>query len=384
LSNIANHFGSTETASTHNLSRYFTPVLGAILPITQRSTNESNFRTAAFQTIALFITASADDTLPAVDGMVQEMLARQQQLFAVHNQLVSMEDRDNWNDMQVHICVVLQAALNRAPAVVQARADDIMMNLLQLMQASKTAGVVEDAFATVGAIANATEQQFTKYMEAFAPFLIGALSATEDWQMAQAGAFVVSDIARALGSAFEPYAAGIVDRLLEILRNGSILRTVKPHTITAIGDIATAIGPAFKHYLDNTMGLLSQGATGVSGQADVVDQEFFASMREALVDAFAGILAGLRGVNGDPAPFQQYVSGIMQFIQTFYADPAHTKDFLSSSLGLIGDMGETFGGAVRDSMAQDFVQEMVREGRDKRMSKSVRNNAAYAQQVSMH
>ncbi|MGG6496909.1 UNVERIFIED_CONTAM: hypothetical protein NY603_28720, partial [Bacteroidetes bacterium 56_B9] len=88
-----------------------------------------------------------------------------------------------------HICVVLQAALNRAPAVVQARADDIMMNLLQLMQASKTAGVVEDAFATVGAIANATEQQFTKYMEAFAPFLIGALSATEDWQMAQAGAF---------------------------------------------------------------------------------------------------------------------------------------------------------------------------------------------------
>jgi hypothetical protein len=81
------------------------------------------------------------------------------------------------------------------------------------------------------------------------------------------------------------------------------------------------------------------------------------------------------------APFLQYVPGIMSFVQTFYRDDQHTMAYLSSSLGLIGDIGEAFGAQAKDAVAQEFVQEMIREGRDKRMAKSVRNNATYAQKV---
>ena len=382
LGNIASYFSDHESAqlATHNLSRYFTPVLAAILPITQRPTNEGNCRSAAFQTISIFISAAVDDTLEAVHGMVNEMLNRQEQLFAVHGQIVSMEDRDNWNDIQINICVVIQSALHRAPSVVAPHADRIMTNLLQLIQgATKTAGVIEDAFSTVGALAGAVEQGFQKYMEAFTPFLYSAFSSYEDWQMAQAGVFVISDISRALGADLAPHAERIMVQLVEVLRSPQVHRQVKPHAITAIGDVATAIGPAFAPYLETTMQILSQAGSSAAGPADQSSIEFVCAMREGIVDAFAGILAGMR--SGDASPFAPFVPGIMQFIQTCYSDADRSEDMQSSALGLIGDFGETFGAQVRDALAQDWVQNMIRESRSRQMNKTTRNNAAYAQKV---
>lgn len=56
-----------------------------------------------------------------------------------------------------------------------------MQLLLVLMSsASKTSTLLEDVFLTVGAITNAMDGQFVRYMDAFLPFLISALQNHEE------------------------------------------------------------------------------------------------------------------------------------------------------------------------------------------------------------
>jgi importin subunit beta-1 len=259
-----------------------------------RTSNDSNSRSAAYQTIATFIASSANDTLPIVEEVVNAMLSRQEGLLGLQTQLVGSDDINNWNDMQINLCIVLQSVIHKSPQLVMPFADRIMTNLLQLMTASsRHANVLEDAFATVGALAGALDAGFMKYMEAFSPFLFNALGSFEDWQVAQAAIYATSDVSRAIGEALTPYAERIMVALIEALRSPVIHRQVKPNAISAIGEVALAVGPNFTPYLDPTMQILSQAGATAAASSDLAMMEFVWTMREAIVEAFIGILNGL-------------------------------------------------------------------------------------------
>ncbi|KAL7418539.1 karyopherin Kap95 [Cryptotrichosporon argae] len=364
--------------ATMPLSSYFEGILGALMPISETPKNEANSRSAAYQTIATFISCSAKDTLPIVEQVAVAMLARQESLMALHDQLVGIDDRQNWNDMQVNICVVLQSFIHKSPALVAPFADRLMTNLLTLISSSgKDAGVLEDALATVGALAGALEAGFLKYMEAFSPFLFRALGSFEDHQVAQAGVYCASDIARSIGDGLQPYAEHLMVALVEILRSPVIHRQVKPAAITAIGEVALAVGSGFTAFLNDTMGILSQaGATTVTPNDSSIN-EFLWAMREAIVDAFIGILNGLK--SADPAPFVPYVAGILGFVRMCFQDEDRTEEFVTGALGLIGDFADTYKGQIKGELLQDWVQGAVALGRARGMSKQSRTNAAYAQ-----
>lgn len=56
-----------------------------------------------------------------------------------------------------------------------------MTLLLAIMaNAYKSSTLLEDAFLTIGAIANAMESNFVRYMDSFMPFLITSLKNHED------------------------------------------------------------------------------------------------------------------------------------------------------------------------------------------------------------
>lgn len=287
-----------EDIPTSAMSRYFAGIIQALVPISAKSTNESNSRSAAYQTIATFVASSANDTLNVVQGITTEMLARQEQLLALHNQLVGIDDRNNWNDMQVNICVVLQSCIHKSPAMIAPFADRIMTNLLSLISAAgKHAGVLEDAFATIGALASAMEIGFNKYMEAFSPYIFTALASFDDWQVAQAAVYVASDVARAIGDQITPHAERLMVSLVDILRSPVVHRQVKPNAITTIGEIALAVGSAFGPYLETVMGILSQAGATAASSNDPAMMEFVWTMREAIVEAFIGILNGLKSAD---------------------------------------------------------------------------------------
>lgn len=363
------------------MSPYYEGIFKALMPVSEKPTNEGNCRTAAYQTMATYVSNSALDTLNIVEQVAVAMLSRQEALIGMQNQLLGMDDRNNWNDMQVNICVVIQSFIQKSPALVGPYADQIMTNLLTVLQSSaKYGAVLEDLLATIGALAGALEGGFLKYMEAFSQFLFPALGAVEDYQVVQAAVYCVSDVSRAIQEQMVPFAERVMVALIAILRSPVIHRQVKPTAITAIGEVALAIGPAFVPYLETTMSILSQAGATAASSNDLALNEFVWTMRESIVDAFIGIMNGLKVA--DPAPMLPYVSGIMTFLHTCISEEDRTEDFVSNTLGLIGDFGDTFKGAVRDQLCVEWVQNAIAIGRQRGASKQSRTNAAYAQKVS--
>jgi importin subunit beta-1 len=299
LGNLVNQLSGgglgSDAPATSMMSPYYPGVLTALMPLSDKPTNDNNSRSAAYQTISGFIASAPQDMFQVVHELAMEMLNRQERYIAAQNQLVGADDRQNWNNVQSSICTVIQAAINRNPQSILPQSDRVMNNLAQIIQSpNRGAGVVEDAFAVVGEIAGGLEGEFVKYIEPFSGFLFAALEALEDSHVTQAGIYLVSDISRSVNEAFAPYAERTLQRIVNILRSPVVHREVKPSAITAIGEIAMAIGSGFVPYLVLIMEILSQAGATTANPDDMAMVEFVWTMRESIVDAFIGIMNGLK------------------------------------------------------------------------------------------
>ncbi|RXK37577.1 importin subunit beta-1 [Tremella mesenterica] len=380
LSNLAAQLAQPsdmgDEASTSMLSPFYSGVITSLMPLSEKPTNEANSRTAAYQTIANWIAASALDTLSVVEAVVVAMLTRQEALIGMQNQLVGSDDRNNWIDMQIGISIVLQSALNRAPQLITPFADRIMTNLLQLLTSSGThSGVLEDVFAMIGSIAGALEAGFVKYMPTVQPFIITALTSLQDYQVVQAGIYVAGDIARAMGNETRPFAEPLMVALVDILRSPTVLRSVKPSAVTAIGDVAMAIEFAFLPFLEGTLSIMAQAGSVTASPDDTELLEFVWAMRESIIDCAIGIFNGIKGMHLNT--FKNHVVEMVNFSKHCYSDPTCTETFLASMLGLIGDLAKEFPEA-RNELREEWVQRAISQGRVRGSSKRTRANAAYA------
>jgi importin subunit beta-1 len=91
--------------------------------------------------------------------------------------------------------------------------------LLQILQTAPANSTVPDTvFAAVGALANALEEDFSKYMESFIPFLYNALGNQDEPGLCAMAIGLVSDITRALGEKAQPYCDAFMNYLLNNLR----------------------------------------------------------------------------------------------------------------------------------------------------------------------
>lgn len=71
----------------------------------------------------------------------------------------------------------------------------------------------------------------------------------------------------------------------------------------------------------------------------------------------------------------------MTFLRQCWNDEDRTDQFSVSTLGLIGDFGDTYKAAVREELMQDWVQQAINYGRQRGVSKQAKTNALYAQKV---
>ena len=89
-----------------------------------RTANEANFRTSAYEAITSYVSHSTNDCISVVQNTVIAILARMEQLLnmqvcflitslwaASHihfqNQIVGVDDRNNWNELQSNLCSVV-------------------------------------------------------------------------------------------------------------------------------------------------------------------------------------------------------------------------------------------------------------------------------------
>merc|ERR1719201_1222852 len=181
------------------------------------------------------------------------------------------------------------------------------MLFLQVFGA-KNSTVQEEALMAVGAVANATEAGFEKYMMHFRPFLSLGLSNYEEHQVCQVAVGVVGDICRALEVKLLPYCDEILQLLLKNLQSQKLNRNVKPPILSCFGDIALAIGGHFEKYMQVTMSMLVQ-ASGTAIDLENPDMvEYLNQLREGIFEAYTGVLQGLKQDDNSPA-FEPYVMG---------------------------------------------------------------------------
>ncbi|KAL0578066.1 karyopherin Kap95 [Marasmius crinis-equi] len=361
LMNLADQMGlygdeDVENQQTGALSPYYDGVVQALLRVTESSSNEANYRTAAYEAITSWLTHATQDAIPVVQNTVVTILQRMEQLLGMQNQILGVDDRNNWNELQSNFCSVIICVIRKLSAGIQPMADKIMTLVLQLIQtASKTSTVLEDAFLLVGALASALEANFAPYLSAFLPFLYPALKAHEDTQLCTVAVGIIGDISRALGEQSYQYAGPFMTVLLENLQSDVLNRNVKIVVLSCFGDIALAIGAAFEPYLETTMNVLGQAGAVEPNPLDYDLVDYVAQLREGILEAYTGIVTGFKKTEKVQL-LLPYAGGIMDLIQRCLADDERSDSLAKLCYGLLGDLADAFpGGQLKQHFLQNWV-----------------------------
>ncbi|KAL1688004.1 armadillo-type protein [Schizophyllum commune] len=346
LMNLADQFGyyveEEEDPKTGPLSPYVDGIVQALLRVTESAGNEANFRTSAYEAITSYVTHATQDVIPVVQNTVLTILQRMEHLLSIHNQIVGVDDRNNWNELQSNFCSVIIAVIRKLGQGIQPLADRIMTLILQLIQAAgKTSTMLEDAFLVVGTLAAALEAGFAPYIPAFLPSLYPALKAHEDTQLCTVAVGIIGDISRALGESSAQYAADFMTVLLENLRSDVLNRNVKITILSCFGDIALAIGPAFEPYLQTTMDVLGQASQLNPNPLDYDSIDYIGELRKGILEAYTGVVTGLK--NTEKAPLLlNYAQRILELIHKCLSDEEKDDTTMKLCYGLIGDLADAF------------------------------------------
>eukprot|EP00096_Caligus_rogercresseyi_P011617 TRINITY_DN461_c1_g1_i1.p1 TRINITY_DN461_c1_g1~~TRINITY_DN461_c1_g1_i1.p1 ORF type:complete len:884 (+),score=288.24 TRINITY_DN461_c1_g1_i1:73-2724(+) len=365
--------GGSDVPETFCLSPYFDHIIQKLLETTDRpDAGTANLRSAAYEAIMEMIKNSPKDCYVSVQNTIIIVLERLQQVLHMESRIQSQTDRLQYNDLQALLCATIQSVLRKMePSHVVQIADALMSSLLRMIQTSMAnkngTGVQEDAFMAVSTLIVTIGPNFIKYMDSLKPYLLHAMKNTAEYCVCNDAIGLVGDLCRALSSELTPHCDEIMTILLEILSDKGVHRSVKPQIFCVFGDIALALGPGFKKYFEVVMRTLAEAAQANcdSDNFDVV--QYINELREACVEAYTGIIQGIRGevggVSADLAIIQPHVPFIVQFIISICQDPIHVDMTISVCAGLIGDICISFGQNGIHILDCKSIDDILMEGR---------------------
>lgn len=369
LMNLADRFGyDSQDGDEVPLSKYFKDSVSALLQTTERQDADNQLRTASYEVLSSFVTNVGHDELGSIAQLFTVILERLEKTIELRSQVVSADDRNALEEMQTSLAVVLTSITHRLDKEVKPQADRMMHILLQILTSLPPNSSVPDAiFGAVGALANALEDEFGKYMEAFVPYLYNALSNQEEQQLCAMAIGLTSDIARSLGEVVAPYCNNFMNYLLSNLQSNTLSQQFKPAILQCFGDIAQAISGHFETYLEVVMGVLQQASNiSVNSETNYEMIEYVISLREGIMDAYGGIIIAMKS-GRKPNVLAPYVQSIFGFLSVVNADPNKTEGLMRAAMGVLGDLAEAFpNGDIAQYFRADWITTMIREVRSSR------------------
>ncbi len=219
LMNLAERFAGDVGAAQNPLTPHFNQSVTNLLSVTGRMDCEPAVRTAAYEVLNTFVQSAANDSLGSIASLSTVAVQRLEETLPLQQQVVSVEDRIILEDMQTSLCTVLLATVQRLDKEIAPQGDRIMQVLLQILSTvGGKSSVPESVFAAISGLANAMEEDFVKYMDAFSPFLYNALANQEEPSLCSMAIGLVSDITRSMGERSQPYCDNFMNYLLSNLR----------------------------------------------------------------------------------------------------------------------------------------------------------------------
>ncbi|KAK3311397.1 armadillo-type protein [Chaetomium strumarium] len=368
LMNLAERFAGDMGAAQNPLTPHFNQSVTNLLQVTGTMDCEAVVRTAAYEVLNIFVQSAANDSLGAIASLSTVILERLEGTIPLQQQVVSVEDKIILEDMQTSLCTVLQATISRLDKEITPQGDRIMQVLLQILSTvGGKSSVPEGVFAAISALANAMEEDFLKYMDAFCPFLYNALAKQDEPSLCSMAIGLVSDITRSLGERSQPYCDNFMNYLLSNLRSTALANQFKPAILQCFGDIAGAIGGHFETYLAVVAQVLQQAATitaGAEGSYEMFD--YVVALREGIMDAWGGIIGAMK-LSDKTGILQPYVPSIFELLNSIANDTNRSEGLMRSSMGVIGDLADAYpNGELVDAFRQDWVTAMIKETRSNR------------------
>jgi importin subunit beta-1 len=361
------------TPDTYCLSTYFEPIVEKLLATTERQDgSQCNLRSAAYEALMEMIKNSPKDCYTTVQKTTIVILSRLENVIQLENTIQNSSDRRQVFDLQSLLCATLQSVLRKVtPEDAPQISDHIMNALLHMLSQStnsKASSVQEDAFLAVSTLIDVLGENFLKYMDSFKPILYIGLRNFDEYQVCQAAVGVVGDLARNIGSKIMPYCDDIMTVLLEGLVNQKLNKVVKPLILSTFGDVALAIGNDFKKYAEVVLNALHQASLVQVDPNDFDLVDYFNDLREGCLDAYTGILQGIKGNNNttgivDLSIVAPHVQNILAFLDLLSKDANVTDAILSAACGLIGDLVSCFGAQLSSVLENEAITVIVAKGK---------------------
>ena len=272
---------------------------------------------------------------------------------------LSLDEREHLMGLQGLLCGVLQVCTQKLGAHMGGHADELMTLYLQVFKANSL-GAVEDAFMAIGAVADAVEGDFDKYMEEFLPFLIQGLKSWDMFSVCMATVNILQDVLRALGERCVKYSDTVMSAIMEGLQSPTTHRDLKIGYLNCFMDLAFAIEGRFIGYLPQVMEVCMMAAQSHFEDPTPEDEEWQQSARAAVLGCYSAFITGLMP-SGQHGRFGDYMQHVLAFINHVAADPHRAPEVTKAAAGLIGDVASAYGGHVKHLANVQPVVQMVRQ-----------------------
>ncbi|KAI5736353.1 hypothetical protein M8J76_002381 [Diaphorina citri] len=354
---------------TYCLSPYFDYIVQRLLETTDRPDGaQANLRSAAYEALMEMVKNAPRDCYATVQKTT----------------MVILEKLNHYNDLQSLLCATLQSVLRKVtPQDAPQISDAIMTALLRMLSSDvgkaggDGGGVQEDALMAVSTLVEVLGEGFVKYMDAFKPYLLMGLKNHNAYQVVTSAVGLIGDIARAMKSKILPHCDELMTLLLENLGDTNVNRSVKPQILSVFGDIAISIGPDFKKYLDVVLQTLVQASAAQVDRTDFDMIEYLNELRDGVLEAYTGIVQGLRGDNptpGAPSPdlalLEPHVPHVVELIKIIALEPEHSDSNIANCAGLVGDLMSAYEGKFYKIIDVEPVQQLLVQGRRSTMAKT--------------
>lgn len=376
------------TPETTCLSQYFEYIVQQLLETTDRADgSQANLRAAAYEALMDMIKNAPNDCYAVVQRTTMVILERLNQVLQMESQ-ITHSDRFQFNDLQSLLCATLQSVLRKVEADDAPKISDPIMSALLTMfnsTAGKSGGVQEDALMAVSTLVDLLGEKFLKYMDAFKPYLYMGLKNHQEYQVCCAAVGLTGDICRGLKMKILPYCDEIMTLLLEDLSLPTLHRSVKPQILSVFGDMALGIGPEFKKYLMIVLQMLGQAA---QLQVDPVDYDmvdYLTELRESVLEAYTGIIQGLKGTdkspNQDVKLMEPHINSIIGFMNIIAQDPEISDSIIAIMAGLIGDLCAAFGTPLLGLLDNEHIRKLLQDGRKSRTARTKQLSAWASKEI---
>lgn len=360
---------------TFSLSSSFEAVVSKLMETTNRQdAGSNNLRSAAYEALMDMIKYSAKDCYAVVQKTTLVVLERLKQLLLMSSSISGGSDRQQLSDTCSLLCATLQSLIRKITREDALQISDSVMQYMTAMFTIQGGGLQEDAIMTVGVLVDVLGETFLKYMDSFKAYLLASLQNVNEVEVCLAGFGIVGDLCRNLSKLIEPYCAEVCQAMFSVLSAPTAHRSLKPPILSALGDMALAIGPGFSPYLPLVLPVLQQAAEFQVDKENYDMVDYCNELRDGCLDAYTGIIQGLKSSDNqlsvtDLAIPVQTMVGLIAIIGK---DEDKSDTNLSNGLGLLGDLCTTFGVALAP-VVEPFLpvfHKLVAEGKRSRVKRT--------------